>query len=296
MNNLALSVVTLLIIFFLWLVPITPLENLIKRILAVRISPQFRLYQQLGQVESAVTSGQLGAFERLGEYKFFTALTVVLLDHARKYGASIKQSIKELRQGLARDIASEREITALIRASYLQFFIVSTVTWCFVAVSGFIAEIPISLGPLLLIAVLQCLGVLIFYLLAPRLRRYYFSRLDDFLSAQYKFKGLCAAGLGTALIIKKSGLDELFAQDYKRELALQKLRLLDMIKRWQKSGQSILSEWDDTLEESWSLHKLYFSHYLKAMEALKFTLLALFFLSSYFIFIGSLFMGFLGSS
>ncbi len=296
MNYLILCVITLLIIFFLWLVPLTPLERWMQKLLKVRIPPQHRLYQQLAQVESAVTAGHLAPLERLGEYKFFTDLTVVLLDHARKYGASIKQSIRQLRQGLARDMASEREITALIRASYIQFFIVSAVTWSFVAVSAVVAEIQVALGPLVLIASLQCLGALIFYLLAPRLRRYYFSKLDHFLSAQYKFKGLCAAGLSTALVIKKSGLDELFAHDYKRELALQKMRLLDMVKRWQKSGQSVVSEWDDTLEESWALHKLYFSHYLKAMEALKFTLLALFFLSSYFIFIGSLFIGFLGSS
>lgn len=250
----------------------------------------------MGQVEAAATSGRLDRVPRLSEYKFFTALTVALLDHARKYGASIKHSIKEIRQGLGRDIASEREISALIRASYIQFFIVSSVTWTFVAVSKLIAEIEVTLTPLAIMATLQVFGVLIFYSLAPKLRQHYFSKLDYFLSAQYKFKGLCAAGLGTALVLKKAGLDELFAQDYMGELRLQKLRLLEMIKRWQLSGQSILVEWDDSLEESWALHKLYFSHYLKAMEALKFTLLALFFLSSYFIFIGSLFMGFLGTA
>ncbi len=296
MNNLTLCVVIISLILFLWLTPMRPIEAWLIKLSQLRISAANRLYLQLGQVEAACASGRLDSLERLAQYKFFTTLTVALLDHARKYGASIKQSVKELRQALGRDIASEREISALVRASYIQFAIVSSVTWIFVTVSKVVAEIEVNLNSLILMIVLQLMGAAIFYFLCPRLRRHYFSKLDSFLSAQYKFKGLCAAGLGTALVVKKSGLDQLLVAEYKGDLALLKLRLLSLIKRWQKSGQSILGEWDDGLEESWALHKLYFSHYLKAMEALKFTLLALFFLSSYFIFIGSLFIGFLGPS
>lgn len=290
----------LLITFIFWFAPSNALlERAIERVKHLRwlrfTSPGDELQEQISLIEAASVLANQALVDRLAQYKFFTPLVVTLLDHSRKFGATITMALKELRQGLGRDLASERQIKGVQNAGLWQFGIVSAVTWIFILMAHLIAGISSSLFVLVLIAGLQLMGLAIFVSITGPLRRYYFNDLEFFLSSQYCFKSLVATGISAQLMMKRAHLDELFERSFKKELSLLQRRLKLLITRWKQTGSAVASDWDDALSETWSLHQLFYARYLKALEALKFALLALFFLSSYFIFIGSLFVGFFGA-
>lgn len=278
--------------FWTWL---TPALTRVKLLIAKRSrSAAVELLGQMTQLEGSERLAHMGQVDKLVEYKFFTSLVVQLLDYARKFGANISAPLRELARGLNLDHARERELKGLTNATYIQFAIVTMVTWAFIVMSALLANIKSEFWVLVLIVLLELSGALLFSALNRPLRKYYFGDLDFFIKVQYSFKALTGTSLCAQVMMKRAGLDQLLEREYKRELSLLQRRLKLLITRWQQTGSSIESDWNDALEEAWSLHQLFYARYLKALEALKFILLTLFFLSSYFIFIGSLFASFFG--
>ena len=70
-------------------------------------------------------------------------------------------------------------------------------------------------------------------------------------------------------------------------------RLDQAIVKWKDSGISPKSECIEILGEIWHQKTMSFEHYLKQLEGLKFTTLALFYLPAYFYYLYSIFQFFM---
>ena len=229
--------------------------------------------------------------EGIPSYKFYTELFIALLQYHRTYGAPLRGPLQSLQEHLSRDIQFERRVQGIRRESVAQFILMSGIIWFFTLVVGQTFELPRNLAVDGWVAALQGIGWLCFFFLEGILKRIHLKWFEGVARPLQSFDSLLKTGLSCGEMIKISRIGE--ALDiFEKMFPQHHLRLEGMLRKWREKGTPLSSDWELFLQEVWALVGDKCQTYAKCLQVVKFLILVLFFLSSYFVYLSSLFDGF----
>lgn len=227
----------------------------------------------------------------LPKYKFYTDLIYSILEFSTKYGSPLRNTSKNIRLGLTKDYQFERKILKEFLGGLTQFALITIIIWLFASAVQTVMKVEISISTKIIMSTLQLIGVLLFIFTGKVVRKKEFRGFANYFSSIYILRSLVEVGvpIKTAIELSKVGSTTIIRPSYFTHI---KTRISRMIERVQKSGTPILSEIEETTNELWYLHDDSFEKYIKKISVLKFGVLALFYLSSYFVFVMELFTHF----
>ena len=229
--------------------------------------------------------------EDVPRYKFYTDLFLTLIRFNRTYGSPLKGPLSRLQQHLSRDIQFEQRVQGIRRESVAQFVLMSGIIWFFMLVAGQAFELPRNIRVDMSVAILQGMGWLCFYFLDGVLKRIHLKWFAGVAGPLYSFDSLLQTGLSCGEMIKISRIGE--ALDiFEKMFPRHHLRLEGMLRKWRERGAPLSEEWKLFLQEIWGQIEEKCGTYAKCLQVVKFLVLVLFFLSSYFVYLSSLFNGF----
>ena len=228
--------------------------------------------------------------EILPPYKFYTHLIKSILEYGRNFGAPVGKILHNLRQGLIKDRQFEIKFADEKKGGLAQFFLITCVTWAFLFICRQMIQVQTPLFYQIIIAGLQITGVCLYLGGNYLLRKKLFLAFPPYIFTLTTLQALAQAEIPLGLILKKSGLGSL---DNCFPLTHVHKAIEGLIDDWQSKGIPVQGRLNDLLEEIWFLQNTRFEHFLKISNLLKFFCLAGFFLSSYLLYLYSLFNFFL---
>ena len=227
------------------------------------------------------------------EYKWFSNLVEILLVLQKRSGMSIRSCLKHLRSILIEDVKLERKRFGEILSSLSQFLIISFMT-IFFYVSFIILIENILLETLLVVVFVQLVGGSLFFFLEKRVYKKYFNTIDKILCSMLKFSVLSNANLPNQKILSLS-LDEIPHEAIQKEeglfrdnFSLFRDNFLEAVNKWKNEGNEIESELQFQISELYDHRDYQKEKFLRFIAALRFSILGVFFLSSYLFLILSL--------
>ncbi len=251
-----------------------------------------KLLSFLPNLEAKLAMGLKTTTDSIPRYKFYTTLLFDLLEVHQKRGISLKIIIPELRLNLTKDLQFESKLQSNLLGGNLQFFVITMTTWCFIFFSSAMADLPLKFSVLMIILMIQITGIFIFNLALKKLKNYTFSKFSEAIERLYLFVSLVEIGMPVSQTLAESRVLE-------GGLMKNKLfspcasRLLTLVNRWKENGISPKVEAGEIIRELWHLKEVSFERFLKHLEALKFIVLAFFFLPAYFFYLYSIFQFFM---
>ena len=224
------------------------------------------------------------------KYKFYTALILKLNHYGRLFGAPKKEMIDSLKKGVFEDFKFERKLKAVYLNFLSQAFAMTVMTWGFIYLVRKLMKVEVEPFQILLIVILQTLGPIVFSAAYLRLKLRMFKGYEIFFSSLYTMKVLSSVGVAATDLVKEAEIEGLaeFAKKDKRAVYM---RVLEIISRLKQMGGPIRDDLDQLVSELWFLQEQSFEKFVKQTTALRFMVLALFYLSSYFIFVLGIFSG-----
>ncbi len=223
-------------------------------------------------------------FEKIPFYPFFSDLTANILERGRKSGTRPQAALKKIKTILIKDKLFQKRLKTIVMEGYIQFSLISALTWSLVGFTAFMGITEISIRFKFFIFLLQLLAFLIY------LPSYYYlkKKKTDFIQLFLKKLYLLQINLEASLSIKRafeeSQLNEVFKIRPKRfEIFLNRLEFL--LKEFQKSGGHIIEELENLKEELWNEYQLLLEELEKECKVLRLGLIFLFFIPSYFLYI-----------
>ena len=235
--------------------------------------------------------GENGVEQEAPSYKFYTELFITLKRYNRIYGSPLREPLQNLQEHLSRDIQFERRVQGIRRESVAQFILMSGIIWFFTLMVGATFELPRNVAVDGWVALLQALGWGCFYFFDGVLKRIHLKWFGGVARPLYSFDALLKTGLSCGEMIKISCIGE--ALDIFEKIFPQHfLRLEAILKKWRERGVPLSAEWELFLQEVWALLDEKCQTYAKCLQVVKFLVLVVFFLSSYFVYLSSLFDGF----
>jgi hypothetical protein len=221
-------------------------------------------------------------------YKYFLPLLHQVLDLGRKFGVPVNSGLKEIKKNLIKDLKFEQKLSAELWGGFIQFLMVSAITWLFSFFTKKIAGVNFPGSVLLFIGLMQIAGAVFFHKIYHILYRQVFKYFEEYLLGVLTLKSLVVSQQSVGESLKLAKINNL-QQIENKQFRLLNQRLKVLITDWQKAGIPIKVQLDEILEEIWFLQEELFLQFLKKVAALKFLVLALFYLSSFLLLIGSLF-------
>lgn len=221
-------------------------------------------------------------------YKFYTGLILELFHARRVFGAEIQNILFEIKSSLVEDLQFEKKVHSQLKNAWMQFIAMSALTWGFIFITSHITKFQASTFTQLLIIFLQIFGAVLNTIFYYKVKSSTLGQVEKFQSPLYGLKSLGDTGLAISVICEKAKVDELWKISDKGLVVLVK-RLFHAIERLKKQGVSIDQSIDEIINEVRFIREQKFLKFLGFLAFFKFLTLALFYLSSYFIFIMSLF-------
>ena len=241
-------------------------------------------------IERIGRPGEWAVKKTLPPYKFYTCLIENVLEYGRNYGAPVKNILKDLREGLIKDRQFEIKLFDQKRGAMAQFALVSIITWMFLFICQKTIEVDIPIFYKKMMILLQFSGVIIYFAGDHFLKKRLFCLWPPYFFTLSTLKVLAQAGMPLQTILQKGRPDRLVKAS---PLASVHKSLESLIDDWQSKGIPVQERLKDLLEEVWFLQQMRFGVFLKISTLMKFSCLALFFLSAYFLYLYGLFGFFL---
>ncbi|MCY4524088.1 MAG: hypothetical protein OXB84_05050, partial [Halobacteriovoraceae bacterium] len=201
------------------------------------------------------------------------------------YGAPMEQILQELRQAIIKDRQFEIKFSEDSKGGFIQFILVSCITWLFLLICQQMIQIQIPEVYQWAMAGLQIMGICFYPMANNFLRKKLFYPFPPYIFTLTTLQSLCQAEMPLGLILKRSELAKL---PYRSPLHNIYNSIENLIEDWQTHGVPVQNRLNDLLREIWFLQNTRFDLFLKISKLLKFFCLAAFFLSSYLLFLYSL--------
>ena len=256
------------------------------------ISRGENLIKQLGHFEVSFLVKFKKNTDSIISYKFYSTILELLLTLNKKFGAPIKSRVKIIKRSLVKDIHLEKKLLAEIKGGLFQFILISFITWFFIYFVEKMLLLKLNQSVALLIIFLQISGLIIFLTAYNFIKKREYKDFDTIIKMITVMNVLLEVGLPQTKIVEYAGSNELSNLKKKNLISIcDRFKLL--IISWQKHGISIMDDLS-ILEEEISFvldesGRLFF----KKVEILKYTILTLFYLSAYFIYLFTLTNSFL---
>lgn len=242
----------------------------------------------LSECESRLQMGVKILPQMLPQFKFYTSLILQLFEANRLKGVGIKKFIPEFRKAILKDIAFEKKVISEINGGILQCLLITFTTWGFVFLTKSMIEIKLDFGITVIMLLLEIFGIITFLKLTAFIKKKCFEIYGTLLSDLYLFNSLFEVGISVNDLIAQSKL-------IKGEIVLDskfkmiQTRFEKLISRLKETGISPKEEVYEILNDVWSAQEEEFIRFNKTLTAIKFLILAFFYLPSYFLFLYSLF-------
>ncbi len=228
------------------------------------------------------------------KYKFYTSLLIKLLKINREYGSPLKVPLEDMRKEVIKDSKFERKLGNDKNGAIFQFIFVSAVTWMFVYITEMMLSMRVSRAVLWGIFSLQAIGFGLFFIYYSKIKERIFGPFGNYFLSLYQFKSLMAVGVPIQKSLKTSSIKDLYEIKDKR-FDYVNSRILLIIEKVQRQGLSISSDLSELLDEVWFIKEQSFESFIKRSIGVKFAVMALFFVTGYFIYFFALFALFLGN-
>lgn len=226
------------------------------------------------------------------EYKIYTQLVEDIIRYSNTYGASRKKVLESIRDGVVKDIRFELKLGEEKKGAIAQFIIIIIVIWFFIYFIEYTVQKYSNPLVYCSIALLHFLGIYIFAFSVKKQRLKSFKKFTNFFYTLYSLRSLSEAGLSWQESLGLARYNEITISNDK-ELNHIKVNLVDMVDSWRQTGRPIKAELDELVKEVWFVYDEKINKFLKKTVALKFIILTIFFLFSYFIYLFSFFRFFL---
>jgi hypothetical protein len=255
-----------------------PINPLIKRRDTAADLEEWLKKFHWGNRQNLSTSGALPV------YKFYTEVTEVILNIARKMGGSYQESLIFLREGLVSDRQFEKRLREAQLGTWLQMGLMVGLTWMFILGSLYITEIRVPFTKLLLIGAWQSLGLLSIPALLSHYRQKFFADIGRLWKMLYVLNSLSKVPLARSETLNLAGVRELGEIKQKTLFHIvEKLR--STCERILKVGGSYEGEVKSLMEELRFQEKWHFELFEKRLTVIKLGILSLFLLPSYLVFV-----------
>jgi len=249
------------------------------------------LLRALKYRENELRRGVLVTELAFPDYLFFSDLLERLFYWSKNYGGQLTDLIKEIRASIIKEGKAQRNISKEIKETLVQISIVSITIWGFVYFSK--SFLPTNNSQILVFAgmgFMHFLGFILLIIGHKIIRKKTFHGYDTLYKSLYGVYSLQKIGLSFQACLREIPLEELWALPGKFNQI--KLELEELLADW-KAGNSPTAGLKLLLDEV----DFYFEQDLgaaqKAQTVQKFLILSFFYLPTYFLYLGSLFQGFL---
>lgn len=216
------------------------------------------------------------------EYKFYGELLRELQRLSKLFGATPAASLERIKRPLLQDLRFETKLREIRLSGLSQFFAMALMTWTFMVMSRLILDRSFETGLCVTILMLQILGTAIYLLLEGRLRAKTFKGYDSAYEGLVTLQALIPLGLSLKEKREKSGVDR-FLSKQKLSAELERVRrsLTTLLTQWKDFGRPIEAALVDLVDDIRFAQEVAQERLLKQMNAIKFFIAALFFLSAY---------------
>jgi hypothetical protein len=238
-------------------------------------------FLELFNIEKKLYSGELPGIYKLPAYKFFAPLIANLMEYSRVFGLSPNLFIPQLRKYLGRDLKFERRMNKLFFGGLAQMLIVFFLSWSFGYYMSEALSFPVnfSLQPLFL----QLTGGIFYILIFTLLRRYLLSPFNHFFISYYRLWALMKVGHSMGEILQKS---EIYSLSSNRAVLKEfQSKIRDPLKAWEEKGVDIILIVELLLEQLWDIYTEELVKFRGIFIMATLAILAIFFLSAYFLII-----------
>ena len=239
-----------------------------------------------------VSVGRRSVSIPIPQYKFYGSTISTLLQLNRRYGIPLREPLGELQKMLSIDLKFEKKISAIYSSAFTHLFVISAIVWAFSIVTHKVTELERYLSIDFTIFLIQLSGGLSFWIISNRIKVAMLGWLSNTLGPMTAFHSLLSVGLSCAEVSRFSSIDSA-ATVLESRFADEHGRMAHLLCEWRERGTSIGGEWKALIDDIWSLGEESLSKYTAGLEMIKFVVLAVFFLGSYFVYIGHLFDRFL---
>jgi hypothetical protein len=210
--------------------------------------------------------------------KFYSDLIKKLIQYSRQFGSNLQGPTRELIKALKYERHFARNYYQSLFSGFMQFTLVTVMTWTFVYFVKLSIEIQFDTFWLLACGGLQLLGAIVYVLSFFVIYRIKLGHFSNAFYSLYTMRSLWGVGLPISLVVQKSEIGSI------RKVSGMKFllqRLETFTKLALSRGSSRHEDLDEMLEDLWMLHNDSFENFKRLLVGLKFIQLAVFYLPAY---------------
>jgi hypothetical protein len=226
-------------------------------------------------------------------YKGYEDLLNFLLLTVRGHGGSVRAILDPLKKSLLQDLKWEKKLLAEYKDGIFQFVLTGIITWAFSLFASYLLEISLSFTSITMILIIQSLGIAFFHHFILLYERKYFDPLFLFSKKLIQFEALLKTKLSVQEILEESEICRIEISDLKADLRSMAYAIARIVKRWKNYGDCVSVEVLEIIEDLSFRFEQNFGKFLDTVKFLKFITLCLFFLTPYFLMIGTVLSSFL---
>lgn len=225
-------------------------------------------------------------------YKFYSNISLLMIDLSKKYGARLKENLKMLKEMVLIEIKFDNKIKEEKKSAIFQFIVVVIITWGFIFISQQMIEFKVSYFSYLLIILLQFIGLFLFYFFSKILYKKMFFEFEAVYNELISVYSMIEVGLPLNHCIKNSKISEgtlSCSKSFEKHYDY----LNECFDRLKNFGIGPLDDIKCIIGQIRFIQEERLIDFHKKLGLMKFMHLALFFLPAYFIYLASIFKFFM---
>jgi hypothetical protein len=268
-------------------------DNAVRQVIKTTFKEMFSFYfshKNAYRLASTLLSYQShhnchGSENALPQYSFYTELVEELLRLKKSYGIAIGDQLRDLRLQILKNINFDKRISQLINGGIIQMIIISLFIQSFKLISEYWLGFTIDSTLSLIILLLQISAPIIFGLLGLYSYTLGFSKLFELIGAAQKLALSSRSSIPISRVIREL---ELVHMKLPQGLRIYKNQLEEIIQLKLQKGVNPYQDLKAMLQDLWMEYDLQIEQFQKKLAAVRFMIMTLIYLPSYFLLITSL--------
>lgn len=233
-------------------------------------------------IEEEVFCGKIPSIPKNLNYKFFSPLLDSFLVYSRQFGMPIFNFLGEFKHHLGKDIQMEGKLLKELRDGIFQCFFIGGISFGFWGWAHFFLELDLSYSSNFFFALfLETFGLIIFLVFFFIFKNKLLRPFDNFFRSYYLFWGLSSVGLPVVEVLGASQILEV-TPSMEAQKTLHR-RVQSIVTSWKEVGLPVKNAMEDVILELWNLYDVRFQVFRRNLKILNFLILALFYLSAFFV-------------
>ena len=275
--------------FVLFLIPYFLLIPWKKYFFLLEFQRGNQLLLSIFEIEEEVFSGRVPLIPKIFKYKFYSPLLESFLLYSRQFGMPLFNFLGEFKHQLGKDLQMERKLLKELRDGVVQFIFIGVISFGFWTWSHIFLGLKISYSLNFFLAFfLQLLGLIIFLCCYYVFRKKLLGTFNTVFQSYYLFWGLSSVGLPVVEVLGACQILELRPSNGEQRILHR--RMESLVTSWKDKGFPVKKSVEDVISELWDLYNVKFQVFRRNLKIVNFLIMALFYLSAFFI----LLMDFMG--